>query len=320
MPVTDIASPMRQLILYGYEKYFNFFVDLIRKKKLPNNILFSGQGGLGKATLSYHLINFILSNEENSKYSLNNLSISQDNPSYKLLCNNIHPNFRLISNYSSQKEIRIEQIRDLISFINKSSYKSDLKIILIDNAENLNLNSSNALLKILEEHQNNTFFFIIHNNSCKISETIKSRCMEFKFFFSQHEKKKIFLNLMNQHKISYDIENLIDNLFFDSPGNLLNHLVTLDSEGNNSSKDTLDIIKFFMKKYNLDKNPDYLNYISLFIEKFYNDICLRKHDTLQNCLFNYIKILKLLNNMKKLNLNEKDTFLTVNDILTNEAK
>ena len=39
---------------------------------------------------------------------------------------------------------------------------------MIDNAENLNLNSSNALLKTIEEPKNNTFFFIIYNSASKI--------------------------------------------------------------------------------------------------------------------------------------------------------
>ena len=47
-------------------------------------------------------------------------------------------------------EIKIDQIRHLITFLNKSTYSKDLKIVLIDSAENLNYNSSNALLKALE--------------------------------------------------------------------------------------------------------------------------------------------------------------------------
>ena len=60
----------------------------------------------------------------------------------------------------------------------------------MDNAEYLNTNSSNALLKVLEEPNNNTFFFVINNSSKKILSTIKSRCIEFKFFFNLNEKKR----------------------------------------------------------------------------------------------------------------------------------
>ena len=72
---------------------------------------------------------------------------------------NIHPNFFLIENNLLEENIKIEQVRNLLKFLNKSTYTRNLKIIMIDSAEYLNLNASNALLKVLEEPQNNTFFF-----------------------------------------------------------------------------------------------------------------------------------------------------------------
>ena len=97
-------------------------------------------------------------------------------------------------------------------FLNKSTYYSNIKIVLIDNAEYLNAHSSNALLKVLEESNNKTFFFIIHDNSRKILSTIKSRCIEFKLFFTLSEKKKILRNIMRQYKGDLNIKS-IDDIF-----------------------------------------------------------------------------------------------------------
>ena len=99
---------------------------------------------------------------------------------------------------------------------------------MIDNAENLNLNSSNALLKAIEEPQNNTFFFIIHNSSSKILDTVKSRCTEFKFFFTTSKKKNIFANIIKQYKNEFVINEIIENYYFDTPGNLIKYFLTLD--------------------------------------------------------------------------------------------
>ena len=93
-------------------------------------------------------------------YSSNNLTIHKDNLSFKLLNDNIHPNFYLVKNKELEKNIKIDQVRDLLKFLNKTTYSRDLKIVMIDNAENLNLNSSNALLKSLEEPPHNTFFLL----------------------------------------------------------------------------------------------------------------------------------------------------------------
>jgi len=60
----------------------------------------------------------------------------------------------------------------LITFINKTTYSQNIKIVLIDNVELLNLNSSNAVLKVLEEANDNTYFFLVHNSYTKILETI----------------------------------------------------------------------------------------------------------------------------------------------------
>ena len=190
--------PKDQLNLYGYDIYFEKFINLFETNKLPNSILLSGLKGIGKSTFVYHFSNYLLSKNEDYQYSIKDFSIAADNSSYKQMRNNIHPNFFLIENYSLNKEIKIDQIRELLKFLNKSTYSKNLKIVLIDNIESLNLNSANALLKAIEEPKKNTFFFIIHNSGSKILSTIKSRCVEFKIFFSSVKKKYIFDKIANQ--------------------------------------------------------------------------------------------------------------------------
>ena len=186
----EILSSKNQLRLFGYEDYFISFIKLFEKKEMPNSILLSGLKGLGKSTFAYHIINYLLSKNEEGKYSVKNLVIDETNLSYRLLNTNTHPNFFLIENVSSERDIKIEQVRNLLQFLSKSTYTRDLKIIMIDNAEYLNLSSSNALLKAIEEPQNNTFFFIIRDNATKILDTIRSRCIEFNFFFTTSQKNR----------------------------------------------------------------------------------------------------------------------------------
>jgi len=159
----EILSPKNQLQLFGYDDYFNSFIKLFHKNKLPNTILLSGPKGTGKATFIYHFINYVLSYREQNRYSVDNFTINPDNKSYKSLCNYTHPNFFLLENNSHEENIKIDNVRNILKFLNKTTYNSNIKIVMIDNAEYLNINSSNALLKVLEEHNANTFFFIIHN-------------------------------------------------------------------------------------------------------------------------------------------------------------
>ena len=47
--------------LFNSENYFLNIINLYDNKKLPNKILFSGPKGTGKATLAYHLTNYVFS-------------------------------------------------------------------------------------------------------------------------------------------------------------------------------------------------------------------------------------------------------------------
>ena len=143
----EIIEPRNQLNLYGYDNYFHSFKNLHEKNKLPSVILLSGPAGLGKSTFAYHFINFILSHGEENEYSLKNFKINTDNPTFRLIQNGTHPNFFLLKNIFPSENIKIDQTRNLLKYLNKTTYSKGIKVVLLDNAEYLNLNASNALLK-----------------------------------------------------------------------------------------------------------------------------------------------------------------------------
>ena len=154
--------------LYGYNNLFLNFKKLYDNNILPNKIIFSGNNGIGKSTFAYHFTNYILSLDEEKKYNFNDNIISENNYSYNLISKSRHPNFFLITNDDGKPNIQISKIREMINFTNKSSFNNKCKIILIDNVEQLNINSTNSLLKIIEEPNNGIYFFLIHNSKNKI--------------------------------------------------------------------------------------------------------------------------------------------------------
>ena len=80
-------KPANQLSLYGHHFEFLNFIELYKSQKLPNKILLSGEKGIGKSTLAYHIINHILSIDEDNSYDLKNFKINPDNKSFKLTFN-----------------------------------------------------------------------------------------------------------------------------------------------------------------------------------------------------------------------------------------
>jgi len=314
----DIKDPKMQIELFGYEYYFQMFVEMFNKKKLPNTILLTGDKGMGKATFVYHFINYILSKEEKNKYLLPNFTINQENMSYKNICSNIHPNVYLLENDYKTEATGIDDIRKAIKFLNKTTFNLNLKIVLIDNVENLNLNSTNALLKSLEEPDQNTYFFIINNNTNKLIETIRSRCVEFKIFFSPLEKAAILKNLLFQYKNDNVLNNYpINN--FDTPGNYLRILNIIEDKNINTFNNKLLSIQFFIEKFKLQKDPFILNVISRFVELFYNELISNGKKNLSYYYNNKFIILDKINETKKFNLDKNNLFTYLLGKIENET-
>ena len=183
-------NPSNQLILFGHHTEFQNFSNLFLNQKLPNKILLSGEKGIGKSTLAYHLVNYVLSSDEDLSYDIKNFVINPENKSFKLIINKSNPNFISIDINDDKKSIDINQIRNLIITLNKSSFNKKPRFVLIDNIELLNINSVNALLKILEEPNDNIYFILINNNK-KILPTLKSRCLNFKIQLSSSQSSDI---------------------------------------------------------------------------------------------------------------------------------
>ena len=315
----EITKPKNQTKLFGYEYFFNSFIDLYQRNKLPNTILLSGSKGSGKATFVYHFINYILSYNEKNKYMLSNFTINTANNSYINLCNGTHPNFFVLENSTGDEEIKIENVRNSLQFLNKSTYSSDIKIVLIDSIDSLNVHSSNALLKVLEETNNRTFFFLINNNPYKILNTIKSRSIEFKIFFTLSEKKEILKNIISKYVDDFDVNNIEPSFFFNSPGNILKYLLILIENKIDLLRDKLSCILYLIDKYKQKNDPELLTFVSFMIELFYSDLSIKNNKNLNLYFANKSKLLKQIDHANKFNLDKKNLFISIKGTLEHES-
>ena len=308
-------NPSANTKLYGMNTYFKEIINLYDLKKMPNKIILSGKSGLGKSTLAYHIVNYILSKDEEYKYDLNKMIINLDNRSYKLLQNKSHPNFYLIDLIEEKKSIDIGQIREMITYTNKSSFNNLPRFILIDNIENLNKNSINALLKIIEEPNENIFFILIHNNEKKILPTLKSRCLTFKINFTFDQSLAVsnllygkdILKIINYDLISY----------YNTPGEFTK-LINFTEEKNINLKDSplKVLLHILIDNGYYKKNPFVkkllINFIELFFLKEY------KISRTKKSLFNlYHNFITKIHNTEKFNLDEESLFLEFKSRLLN---
>ena len=294
------------LKLFSYKNLFNDLVNLEIKKKLPSRIIFSGNEGIGKSTLSFHLTNYLLSQNEKTKYNLANNEINLESLSHNHVIKQSHPNFYYISKLDGKTNIEIDQVRDMIMFINKSSFNDNKKIILIDGVEYLNQNSSNALLKCLEESNDQNLFILTYNINQRILDTIKSRCISYKLNFDYSTVPNI---------ISHNFgENLYEELNQDfkfetiSPNFIIKHITfALENSLNINSLNVNNMIKYIIDTKSYKKNPFIINNFQHYIEIYFIKMYL---DTKDNKYYDkYLETISDNNLINKFNLDTDSFFI-----------
>ena len=109
-----------------------------------------------------------------------------------------------------KSEISIDQIRKLKEFFSKTSSEGGYKIALIDSVDDMNANSANALLKILEEAPNKSLLLLVCNNYAGLLDTIKSRCRVLKLHPLSDEDMTTLIQEYIKDISSSDTKNLIE--------------------------------------------------------------------------------------------------------------
>jgi DNA polymerase III delta prime subunit len=140
---------------FGHPNVKSILNKQIDAKKFPHAYLFFGPEGVGKKTLALEFAQRVLGAE-----NLNN-----------------HPDFAILD---QPGEITMELILDFISRLSYKPFFGQKKVAVINNAQNLNLQSSNALLKTLEEASPSTVIILIAD-SARLLPTIVSRCQVLNF-------------------------------------------------------------------------------------------------------------------------------------------
>jgi len=308
-------KPSENTELFGMDKYFNEIKKLYVEKKMPNKILLSGKKGMGKATLAYHIINYILSLNEDSKYDLNKFNINSENKSYKLVQNYTHPNFYLIDLINDKKNIDVGQIREMIRYTNKSSFNNIPRFVLIDNIENLNINSVNALLKVIEEPNEGIFFILINNNEKKILPTLKSRCLTFKIHLTFDESINITNHLINKNVLELINSDIIN--YYITPGEIINLINLADEKKINLlNYNLITLLNLLIDSGYYKKNRPVKIIIINLIENFFLEEY--KLTNAKISLLNYYHVfLNKINNTEKFNLDEESLFLEFKSKLLN---
>lgn len=155
---------------------WSLVIDASAHERLPHAMLFAGPEGVGKRRFAQSLANYLL-----CLRPLSAVSACGECRSCKLIAAKTHPDMVWIAPEESSRAIKIDQIRSLADFVGKTSQLGGKKIAIIEPAESMNINASNALLKNLEEPAGDTHLLLVSDAPGRLLPTIRSRCLQSMF-------------------------------------------------------------------------------------------------------------------------------------------
>ena len=172
--------PRETRALYGHGAAEAIIGDAIASGRLHHGWLITGEEGIGKATFAYRLARFLLAQPETLPGAAPSLD-APDERTARQVASLSHPGLFVVrrawdmAGKKFRQSIAIDEVRALRHFLQRTA-ATPWRVVVVDTADDLNLNSANAILKSLEEPPVRTVFLILSNAPGRLLPTIRSRC------------------------------------------------------------------------------------------------------------------------------------------------
>ena len=171
---------MRFDSIIGQERPIRFLTQMLKKKNIPHAMLFTGVDGIGKRTTAMALgMALNCSNPVG-------VSACGECPSCQKVISGAHPD--MITIRPEGVFIKIDQVRALSRQLRFAPLEGNWRVVIINDAQAMNLEASNAILKVLEEPPKGTFIILTASQTTDLLPTIVSRCQQVAFRPIPYEK------------------------------------------------------------------------------------------------------------------------------------
>jgi len=161
-------------LLPWQQESWQHVIKQAKSNSLPHAFLFSGLEGIGKLDFARTLSNYLLCENVN-KHSASDEACGECKQC-KLFAAETHPDYKQILPEEGSSVLKIDTIRELMQFFQKSSMQGGRKVSILAPAEALNHNAANALLKTLEEPTPGSVIILVSHCPGQLLPTIRSRC------------------------------------------------------------------------------------------------------------------------------------------------
>ena len=180
-------KPPRQMdCLLGHQHIETELISLAQSGKLPHALILAGPKGIGKATLAYRLARYVFKNAETS-FASSSADIPTDDAVFRQVASGGHPDFLTIERKMDDKKGQLKSIVDVkdarrvVPFLRMTASYGSWRIVIIDDADTMNRNAQNAILKVLEEPPENALLMLVVHRPGALVPTIRSRCRMVRF-------------------------------------------------------------------------------------------------------------------------------------------
>jgi DNA polymerase-3 subunit delta' len=170
--------------IIGQEKAVNILLRTIKRERLPSSYLFTGESGIGKKFTAFNLAK-VMNCLKTADIHTSEIDSCDECSSCKKIDAGVHPDSICILPEAGQ--IRIDEIRLIDNFLSFKPFEGKKKVVIIDEADTMNVFAANAFLKTLEEPPKDSMIILISSKPDNLPDTIKSRCSRINFTPLYHE-------------------------------------------------------------------------------------------------------------------------------------
>jgi DNA polymerase III subunit delta' len=174
--------PRETPTLIGHEAAERELAQAFAGGRMHHAWLLAGPEGIGKATLAYRLAMHVLARPEERDPAGERLGIADDTGAARQIRARSHPGLLVLRRpYDVRSKrvaasIPVDEVRRLKSFLGLTAGEGSWRVVIVDSADELNINAANALLKSLEEPPTRGLFLLAASEPSRLLPTIRSRC------------------------------------------------------------------------------------------------------------------------------------------------
>jgi DNA polymerase III subunit delta' len=174
--------PRETALIIGQETPERTLAAAFAGGRMHHAWLITGREGIGKATLAYRLARHALANPEERDRSGASLAIAPQSAAVRQVTALSHPGLLLLRRPCDPRtrrfatSIPVDEVRRVKSFLALTGGQDAWRAVIVDSADELNVNAANALLKSLEEPPQRVLFVLVCSEPSRLLPTVRSRC------------------------------------------------------------------------------------------------------------------------------------------------